>query len=231
MGGKCAGAGRRAHSVSFVRPSGSAHRRSSESPSSGARLIGDDRAGRAYHRSWSHTEACRRTAARMRALRSTCRPMQWRRPPCEAGTRAVKKGGTKSLSENSSEKTILSMTAQSTARTCAVALRHSLDLRPVHLDRWLALGHILVHVRDHARRRDVLDSRTPDVVAVHSAARLRLEDGEAAQGEARRHCIPAWEGLPIAVACSRGSGGARRASAGRARVAGEARDGRCAGVW
>jgi len=131
MGGKCAGAGRRAHSVSFVRPSGSAHRRSSESPSSGARLIGDDRAGRAYHRSWSHTEACRRTAARMRALRSTCRPMQWRRPPCEAGTRAVKKGGTKSLSENSSEKTILSMTAQSTARTCAVALRHSLDLRPV----------------------------------------------------------------------------------------------------
>ena len=52
MGGKCAGAGRRAHSsVSFVRPSGSAHRRSSESPSSRARLIGDDRAGRAYHRS------------------------------------------------------------------------------------------------------------------------------------------------------------------------------------
>ena len=33
-----------------------------------------------------------------------------------------------------------SVTAQSAARTCAVALRHSLDLRPVHLDRWLALG-------------------------------------------------------------------------------------------
>ena len=79
MGGKCAGAGRRAHSsVSFVRPSGSAHRRSSESPSSRARLIGDDRAGRAYHRSWSRTEACRRTAVRLRVMRSTCRPMQWR---------------------------------------------------------------------------------------------------------------------------------------------------------
>ena len=66
--------GRRAHSSSsFVRPGGSAHRRSTESPSSRAWLmIGDDWAGRAYHPKWSRTEACRCTAARLRALRSTC---------------------------------------------------------------------------------------------------------------------------------------------------------------
>ena len=71
--------GRRAHSSSsFVRPGGSAHRRSTESPSSRAWLIGDDWAGRAYHREWSRTEACRRTAARLRALRrfDLRRPMQ-----------------------------------------------------------------------------------------------------------------------------------------------------------
>ena len=56
----------------LVRPGGSAHRRSTESPSSRAWLIGDDWAGRAYHRKWSRAEACRRTAARLRALRSTC---------------------------------------------------------------------------------------------------------------------------------------------------------------
>ena len=49
--------GRRAHSSSsFVRPGGSAHRRSTESPSSRAWLmIGDDWAGRAYHPKWSRT--------------------------------------------------------------------------------------------------------------------------------------------------------------------------------
>ena len=67
------GAGRRAHSSSsFVRPGGPAYRRSTESPSSRAWLIGEDWAGRAYHPEWSRTEACRRTAARLRALRSTC---------------------------------------------------------------------------------------------------------------------------------------------------------------
>ena len=79
--------GRRAHSsVSFVRPGGSAQRRSIESPSSGARLIGCDWAGRrAYHREgappaetcargnvWRHRCALEGLALRLR------RPMQWR---------------------------------------------------------------------------------------------------------------------------------------------------------
>ena len=100
---------------------------------------------------------------------------------------------------------MLPMTAQSTARTCAVALRRSLDLR-------LGLGHILVEVRDHARRRDVLDSRMRDEVAVHSAARLRLEDGEAAQGDlvigpgwncpAMRCCIAGCAGKRSRASCT-----------------------------
>ena len=52
----------------------------SESPSSrrAARLIGGDWAGRAYHREWPQLGTCGGTAARLRFLRCTCRPMQWR---------------------------------------------------------------------------------------------------------------------------------------------------------
>ena len=69
------GAGRHAHSsVSLVRPSGSAQWRSSESPSSGARLIGGDWAGRrAYHREGAPpAETCGGTAARLRDWHSAC---------------------------------------------------------------------------------------------------------------------------------------------------------------
>ena len=74
MGGRCAGSGRCARSsVSFVRP-GSSQRRSSESPSSGARLIGGDWAGRrAYHREGAPpAETCGGTAARLRDWHSAC---------------------------------------------------------------------------------------------------------------------------------------------------------------
>ena len=74
MGGALV-SGRRAHSsVSFVRPGGSARRRSSESPSSGARLIGGDWAGRrAYHREGAPpAETSGGTAARLRDWHSAC---------------------------------------------------------------------------------------------------------------------------------------------------------------
>ena len=74
MGGALVSGRRARSSVSFVRPGGSARRRSSESPSSGARLIGGDWAGRrAYHREGAPpAEPCGGTAARLRDWHSAC---------------------------------------------------------------------------------------------------------------------------------------------------------------
>ena len=82
-GGRASGRGRAVRSHGrcalsrqlALRPGGSAHRCSTESPSSrrrAAQLIGDDRAGRAHPRKLPHSGTCRRTAARLRALCSTC---------------------------------------------------------------------------------------------------------------------------------------------------------------
>ena len=80
-GGRASGRGRAVRSQRrcalsrqpAVRPGGSAlisaplsrRRRAAE-------LVGDGRAGRAHPRGWPHSGTCARTAARLRALRSTC---------------------------------------------------------------------------------------------------------------------------------------------------------------
>ena len=76
-GGRASGRGRAVRSHGrcalsrqlALRPGGSAHRCSTESPSSrrrAAQLIGDDRAGRAHPHELPHSGTCRRTAARLR---------------------------------------------------------------------------------------------------------------------------------------------------------------------